>query len=109
MTSLLQPLPHLRGRAFKQAKTVDTCTSANIRLIFDGLEQVRSAVRVGEVCAADVVDLSQDRWHHTLTILGRGDKPAVVPLPPRTVDAVHSAVGDRQAGPATARTPGSSG
>jgi integrase/recombinase XerD len=49
--------------------------------------------------AADVVDLAQDRWHHTLTILGKGDKPAVVPLPPCTVDAVRSAVGDRQAGP----------
>jgi integrase len=58
-----------------------------------------NGLRVGEVCAADVIDLAQDRWHHTLTILGNGDKPAVVPLPPRTVDAVRSAVGDRQAGP----------
>jgi integrase/recombinase XerD len=58
-----------------------------------------NGLRVGEVCAADVIDLAQDRWHHTLTILGKGDKPAVVPLPPRTVDAVRTAVGDRQAGP----------
>jgi integrase/recombinase XerD len=58
-----------------------------------------NGLRVGEVCAADVIDLAQDRWHHTLTILGKGDKPAVVPLPPRTVDAVRSALADRQAGP----------
>jgi integrase/recombinase XerD len=58
-----------------------------------------NGLRVGEVCAAHVIDLAQDRWHHTLTILGKGDKPAVVPLPPRTVDAVRSALGNRQAGP----------
>ncbi len=58
-----------------------------------------NGLRVGEVCATDVVDLAQGRWHHTLTILGKGDRPAVVPLPPRTVDAVRTAVGDRQAGP----------
>ena len=58
-----------------------------------------NGLRVGEICAADVDDLSENRWHHTLAIMGKGDKPAVVPLPPRTAYALAAAVGDRSSGP----------
>ena len=58
-----------------------------------------NGLRIGEVCAADLADLSEDRWHHTLAIVGKGDKPAVVPLPPRTVSALSLAVADRNSGP----------
>ena len=58
-----------------------------------------NGLRVGEACGADVDDLAEDRWHHTLTIRGKGDKTAVVPLPPRTVAAIEPVVGDRTAGP----------
>lgn len=58
-----------------------------------------NALRIGEVCRADVTDLSADRWHHTLAIVGKGDKPAIVPLPPRTVHALDQALIGRVEGP----------
>jgi integrase/recombinase XerD len=58
-----------------------------------------NALRVGEVCRADVLDLSSDRHHRTLQIIGKGAKPAVVPLTPRTAHAVDEALGSRTDGP----------
>ncbi|MDQ3707846.1 MAG: integrase, partial [Actinomycetota bacterium] len=57
-----------------------------------------NGLRIGEVCHADITDLSENRWHYTLDIVGKGDKPAVIPLPPRTAYAVAAAVGDRATG-----------
>lgn len=31
-----------------------------------------NGLRVGEACGADVTDLAEDRWPHTLTIHGKG-------------------------------------
>lgn len=58
-----------------------------------------NGLRVGEACGADVADLAEDRWHHTLAIRGKGDKPAIVPLPPRTVAAIAPVVAERTTGP----------
>jgi integrase len=58
-----------------------------------------NGLRINEVCTADVADLSENRWHHTLSIVGKGDKPAVVPLPPRTAYAVAAAIDGRETGP----------
>ena len=58
-----------------------------------------NGLRVGEVCATDIADLAVDRWHYTLKIVGKGDKPAVVPIPPRTVQAITDAIAGRTAGP----------
>jgi hypothetical protein len=51
-----------------------------------------NGLQVGEACGADVDDLAEDRWHHTLAIVGKGDKPVVIPLPPRTVAAIGQVV-----------------
>lgn len=61
-------------------------------LAFNGL-------RIGETIAADVGDLGEDQWYQTLRVWGKGDKPAVVPLPPRTVAAVYAALDGRAEGP----------
>ena len=58
-----------------------------------------NGLRVGEACGADVDGLAEDRWHHTLAIVGKGDKPAVIPLPPRTVAAIDPVVAGRTTGP----------
>ena len=58
-----------------------------------------NALRVGEVCAVDVRDLGLGRHHHTLKILGKGGKPAVVPLTPRAVHAIEKLVANRESGP----------
>ncbi len=58
-----------------------------------------NGLRVGEACGTNVGDLAADRWHRTLTIRGKGDKPAVVPLPPRTIASLDPLVTGRDAGP----------
>ena len=59
-----------------------------------------NGLRIGEVCSTDVTDLSEDRWHHTLSIVGKGDRPTVIPLPPRTALALSVvAVAGRHRGP----------
>jgi integrase len=54
--------------------------------------------RVSEACGIDIEDLSADR-HRTVTVLGKGAKLAVIPMPPRVARAVDLVAGERTAGP----------
>ena len=56
-------------------------------------------LRVGEACSVDIDDLASQRGHRTLTVIGKGDKPAVMPLPPRVGRAVDQAAHERESGP----------
>jgi integrase len=56
-------------------------------------------LRVGEACSINIEDLSAERGHRTVTIVGKGSKKAVIPLPPRVGRAIDAAVGDRHSGP----------
>lgn len=58
-----------------------------------------NGLRISEVCSADVEDLGEDRWHHTLTIKGKGDKVEAVPLPPPVILALKGALDGREEGP----------
>lgn len=58
-----------------------------------------NGLRVSEVCGIDIADLAEERWHHTVTIHGKGDKDATIPLAPRTRAAVEQAVDGRDDGP----------
>ena len=51
------------------------------------------------MCAIDIEDLAEERWHQVVTIHGKGDKPVTVPLAPRTRAAVEQAVANRERGP----------
>jgi hypothetical protein len=42
-----------------------------------------NGLRVSEVSGIDIADLAEERWHHTVTIRGKGDKDAAIPLAPR--------------------------
>jgi integrase/recombinase XerD len=60
-----------------------------------------NGLRVGELCAANVDDLGESTWHHTLTLRAettKGGKAAVVALAPRTVQAISLAREDRRSG-----------
>lgn len=37
---------------------------------------------VSEACATNIEDLGLERGHRTLRIVGKGNKPAVIPLVP---------------------------
>ena len=61
-----------------------------------------NGLRVGELCAANIDDLGEATWHHTLTLRAettKGGKAAVVALAPRTVQAISLAREDRRSGP----------
>jgi integrase len=61
---------------------------------------------VSEACSTNIEDLGFERGHRTLRIVGKGDKPAVVPLVPRTARTVDLAIGERTAGPILRRHDG---
>ena len=56
-------------------------------------------LRVGEACGINIQALGSDRGHRTVTVLGKGSKLAVLPLPPRVARAIDEAAGDRTSGP----------
>ncbi len=73
--------------------------------------RARSLARVERVAGQRGVrhrigDLGFDRGHRTLRILGKGSKPAVIPLVPRTARTVDLAIGERREGPILVRHDG---
>jgi site-specific recombinase XerC len=56
-------------------------------------------LRVSEACSINIEALSLERGHRTMTVLGKGSKLAVIPLPPRVARAVDLAAGERVSGP----------
>jgi site-specific recombinase XerD len=56
-------------------------------------------LRVSEACNINIEDLALERGHRTLYIIGKGNKPALIPLPPRVARAVDQAAGGRLVGP----------
>jgi len=54
-----------------------------------------NGLRVSEACATNIEDLAFQRGHRTLHILGKGNKPATIPLVPRTARTIDLAVGER--------------
>ena len=57
-----------------------------------------NGLRVSEACATNIGHLGSDRGHRTLRIIGKGNKPAVIPLVPRTARTIDLAVGERRDG-----------
>ena len=47
-------------------------------------------LRVSEACGTNIEDLAFQRGHRTLAILGKGSKPATIPLVPRTARTIES-------------------
>jgi integrase len=65
-----------------------------------------NGLRVSEACGANVEDLGFERGHRTLQIVGKGNKPAGVPLVPRTARTIDVAIGERYEGPILLRHDG---
>jgi integrase/recombinase XerD len=66
-----------------------------------------NGLRVSEACSADIENLGFERGHRTLRIVGKGNKPAVIPLVPRTARTIDLAIGERTSGPILLRHDGS--
>jgi site-specific recombinase XerD len=57
-------------------------------------------LRVQEACNVDVEDFQTiERGHRVLKLIGKGGKPATIPLPPPVLRALEAAQGDRTTGP----------
>ena len=56
-------------------------------------------LRISEALNIDIEHLAVERGHRTVTVMGKGSKVAVIPLPPRVGRAVDLAAGERQNGP----------
>jgi integrase/recombinase XerD len=57
-----------------------------------------NGLRVSEACASNIEDLGIERGHRTLRILGKGNKPATIPLVPPTARTIDLAIGERSEG-----------
>jgi site-specific recombinase XerD len=65
-----------------------------------------NGLRVSEACGTNIEDLGFERGHRTLHILGKGNKPAVIPLVPRTARTIDLAIGELHEGPILRRCDG---
>jgi integrase/recombinase XerD len=65
-----------------------------------------NGLRVSEACATNIEDLGMERGHRILRIVGKGNKPATIPLVPRAARTIDLAVGERHEGPILRRRDG---
>jgi integrase/recombinase XerD len=65
-----------------------------------------NGLRVSEACGTNVEDLAFTQGHRTLRIMGKGSKPAVIPLVPRAARTIDLAIGARAEGPILRRKDG---
>jgi site-specific recombinase XerD len=63
-------------------------------------------LRIGEACSANIEDMGTERSHRTLHIIGKGNKPALIPLPIPVARTLDAAIGDRRSGPLLRTTTG---
>ncbi len=56
-------------------------------------------LRVSEACATDITDLRYEAGYELLHVLGKGAKPADIPLPIPVLRAVRDAIDGRSSGP----------
>lgn len=65
-----------------------------------------NGLRVSEACGTNAEDLGLERGHRTLRIVGKGNKPAVIPLVPRVARTIDRVLGERTEGPILHRRDG---
>jgi site-specific recombinase XerD len=65
-----------------------------------------NGLRVSEACSANIEEMAIERGHRILRIVGKGNKPALIPLVPRTARTIDLAIGERREGPILLRLDG---
>ena len=88
------------GRFLFTAERFDHAHAALAVLLgLDGL-------RVSEACETNIEDMAFERGHQVMRIIGKGNKPALIPLVPRSARTIDLAVGERREGPILVRHDG---
>jgi integrase len=88
------------GRLMFAAEAARPCEYALVALL------ALNGLRVSEALGIDIQAIGMQRGHRTVPIMGKGDKPAIIPLAPRTCRAVDLACGERTTGPLILNTHG---
>ena len=92
-----------RGELGAMLFTAERCDHAHAALVaLLGL----NGLRVSEACSTNIEALDFERGHRTLRIVGKGNKPATIPLVPRVARTIDLAVGERTSGPILVRKDG---
>lgn len=60
---------------------------------------ILNGLRCGEACDAKIEDISTEKGHTVLSIIGKGKKPALIPLVGQCLQAVETAIAGRTSGP----------
>lgn len=77
------------GRVGRLPLGAERCDQAHAALaVLLGL----NGLRVSEACSANIGEPGFERGHRTLSIMGRGSKPAIIPLVPRPARPVDLAM-----------------
>lgn len=58
-----------------------------------------NGLRVSEACSLDIENITIERGHNVISFVGKGDKPAVIPLAPATFRSVLALKNERTDGP----------
>lgn len=65
-----------------------------------------NGLRVTEACETNIEDMAFERGHRVLRLIGKGNKPALIPLVPRTARTIYLAIGELRDGPILVRHDG---
>jgi site-specific recombinase XerD len=83
--------------------TAERCDHAHAALaVLWGL----NGLRVSEACETKIEDMGMERGHRVLRIVGKGAKPALIRLMPRTARTIDLAIAERREGPILVRQHG---
>jgi site-specific recombinase XerD len=92
-----------RGELAGFLLTAERCDHAHAALaVLLGL----NGLRVSEACETNIEDMGMERGHRVLHILGKGSKPALIPLVPRTARTLDMTIAERREGPILLRQDG---
>jgi integrase/recombinase XerD len=65
-----------------------------------------NGLRASEACETNIEDTAFERGHRALRIVGKGNKPALIPLPPRTAQTIDLTVRWRSSPPPSVSSSG---
>jgi integrase/recombinase XerD len=65
-----------------------------------------NGLRVSEACETNIEDMAFERGHRVLRIIGTGNKPALIPLVPRTARTIDLSISERREEPILVRHDG---
>lgn len=83
-----------QARELQQLADADSTSSSAIVAVL-----LQCALRVNELASANVEDVTMDRGHQVVRIVGKGNRPEWVPLPPAVMERIRAHLAERNETP----------